>query len=48
MHNKLKSAIEYHNDGYELRSFQCLAEVSNMIDDLFAYKNIDINVYKRM
>lgn len=47
INNKLYKAIEYAKKDEE-KSFKCLAEVSNMIDDLFDLKDMDINSYKRM
>lgn len=47
INNKLYKAIEYAKKDEE-KSFQCLADVSNMIDDLFDLKDMDIQSYKRM
>lgn len=40
IHNKLKKAINYHLDGEEERSQQCLIDVSNMINDYLAYNRM--------
>lgn len=47
INNKLSKAIEYSKKDEE-KAFHCLAEVHNMIEDLFELKDVDINSYKRM
>lgn len=47
INNKLLKAVEYSKKDEE-KALKCLAEVSNMIDDLFDLKDVDIHSYKRM